>query len=184
MLSMLYMRVAFDSGHILELSPDHYFACVDPTTGRHASYVLGKDVRVGMAAAVEGSVNASTLLRSGEGAKTGVPAIVTGVTTIIRDGAFNPYTPSGTIIVAGVHSSCHSSWLFEGYPSLLPPTHVPKVYQALLTPVREFHRWAPRSSLAFARAFEGRAEGMGDASLREMLATTVSIGVHAFAAYK
>ena len=51
------------------------------------------------------------------------------IDSVIRSGLWNPYTPSGTIVVGGVVASVHSEWLLDALldafarPDLLPAAY-------------------------------------------------------------
>lgn len=95
---------------------------------------------------------------------------IVAVARVVRAGAYNPYTPSGALVVNGVLASCHSAWLLEGLaPWLLPARHAPALYQAVLAPVRAAHALAPAAVRGLCARFAGDARALSDVPLRELL---------------
>jgi len=134
-----YIRVTLDSNHTLELSPDHYLPIRTASAPGRVEHMLAKDAEAGMA------------LRLANDAADGGVAAISKVERVVLLGAYNPYTPSGELIVNGVVASCHSSWFLEG--GYVSPSLVPSVYQALLAPLRALYSAAPAVVKRFADHF-------------------------------
>jgi len=56
------------------------------------------------------------------------------------DGVYNPYTPSGKLVVNDVQMSCHSDWILDPW---LAGTRfeqwIPDLYQAMFWPLRRIY---------------------------------------------
>ncbi len=64
---------------------------------------------------------------------------ITSVSTIFDQGLYNPYTPSGSIIVNGVLASVHSRWILDDVCDALGCVeHLPWLYQWVFRPIRFF----------------------------------------------
>lgn len=131
--TMVHLQTA--NGHELSLSHDHYMPF---TNGSHA---LAKNVQVGDSV---WALDARGQL---------IESVVANVSLRLEKGLFNPYPHAGTIVVDSVLASAHSSWLFEG---LLPETHIPKVYDALLKPLRGLHLIFPKWLARFSERTAGK----------------------------
>lgn len=65
------------------------------------------------------------------------PYLVTDISTVEKQGLYNPFTLGGTIIVNGVAASAHSEWFLDGAFDALGLTHwIPSAYQMVLAPMR------------------------------------------------
>ena len=121
-----YVRLSLDGGRSLVLSPRHF---IPTATGGSTAWadrtVLGADeVRAG-----------DRIWQLDQGVMR--LATVAAATREPADGAFNPLTMDGTIVVDGVVASAHSDWFLDGYVSADTQA---KVYQAMFAPVRGLYR--------------------------------------------
>ena len=65
------------------------------------------------------------------------PIAVTAMSQTVQMGLFNPYTPSGTIVVNDVLASVYSRWFLDDVCNLLGcVAHLPTLYQAVMMPAR------------------------------------------------
>ncbi|KAL2644051.1 hypothetical protein R1flu_011638 [Riccia fluitans] len=74
------------------------------------------------------------------GTQSSSPYVVTGVTTVRKEGLYNPFTLSGTIMVNGLAASSHSDWFLDQTFDFLGLTHqLPDAYQIVLSPARALY---------------------------------------------
>ncbi|KAG0565218.1 hypothetical protein KC19_8G174400 [Ceratodon purpureus] len=107
----------------LELTPLHFTVI---SSGSEISYKRARDVRVGDMMWAQASKHAELSLY-----------LVTDISTVVKQGLYNPYTLGGTIIVNGVVASAHSEWFLDATFDALGVTHwLPNAYQMVLAPVR------------------------------------------------
>nr|PNR26589.1 hypothetical protein PHYPA_030070 [Physcomitrium patens] len=91
------------------------------------TYKRAQDVRVGDMMWAQASTHAAELS----------PYLVTDISTVEKQGLYNPFTLGGTIIVNGVAASAHSEWFLDGAFDALGLTHwIPSAYQMVLAPMR------------------------------------------------
>ena len=120
--SATYVKVELASGQSLTLSPRHFVPVSE------AGSAWGEHVLKGANELAVGSVvwhrDAQGVIQSSK---------VTHVDWVVANGAFNPMTASGTVVVDGIVASAHSDWFLDGVVSAEIQGHV---YQAILAPVR------------------------------------------------
>ena len=122
-----YITVTLAAGAKLTLSPRHFIpTATDPSAPDWRQRVVkgADEIRPGDVVWFE------------EDGRTQA-AEVTAVASTLELGAYNPLTPSGTIIVDGVVASAHSDWFLDG---IVSADLQAKVYQAVLAPVRLAYR--------------------------------------------
>jgi hypothetical protein len=119
---------------VLELTAFH-FQRVLRDGGQALQYVRAKDVLPG------------DLVRVARGAPGGAVDLnarvyqawhtVASITVVTKQGLFNPYTLSGSILINSVDASCHSDWVLDPIFERAGATNLlPHVYQALMLPLR------------------------------------------------
>ena len=110
------------------------------------------------------------------------PKIVTEATSEYLLGRYNPYTLGGKIVVDGVLASAHSAWFLDSITPVGLKKHLPKIYQAILTPVRLAYFLLPQSTReADTAAHSLKIDGWNDMSAFEILSHAIkhiAIGVH------
>lgn len=152
--SFVHIEVNSPSGiHHLEMTRDHFIPVHSKTAG--GGYGTGKiltrpkDVKVGDTVwTLIADVNVpNEQLETGE---------VTSVNYELKQGLYNPYTKSGTIVVNGVVASVHSQWFADALFDHFGITEwLPAFYQVALTPVYVLYKaltfvGGPAAAEAFA----------------------------------
>lgn len=104
--------------------------------GEVALYKRGRDISVGDAMWAQGPSKVGQ-----EGIAALSMHVVASISTVQKQGLYNPYTLGGTIVVNGVVASTHSDWFLDAPFQFLGLTHwLPAVYQLVLLPVRMLYR--------------------------------------------
>jgi hypothetical protein len=68
------------------------------------------------------------------------------ISTIVKEGLFNPYTLGGKIVVNGVVASAHSNWVLDDWMPASAVQSLPVIYQALFLPGRLLYQLAGPSA--------------------------------------
>lgn len=118
-----YLQLTLASGQVMTLSPRHFIP-----TAENMDSAWGSHLVIG---ANELQVGDIVWYQESNGKM--YASVVEGINSIIEQGAFNPLTASGTIVVDGVIASAHSDWFLDGIASADTQA---AVYQAMFAPVR------------------------------------------------
>ena len=108
-----YVKVALGRGSTITLSQDHFAVVYQAGV---AKAVYAKHVQIG------------DTMKYWDGAQFQFDQ-VSAVRIVVDQGAFNPYTLGGDIVVDGVVASCHSSWVLDKFTPSSLFSYLPAMYQ-------------------------------------------------------
>ena len=118
--------VELTPSHLIYVAPNNATLSQDGADFRRLVPVFARDVKVGQYVFIADNAD-NDANANGQQQKTTKPVRVTGVTTILKPGAYAPLTETGTIVVNGFVASCYA--IFENHWL----THV------AMTPLRAYY---------------------------------------------